>query len=54
MARGTNGSGDLSLQQILETPAHDHREQGANSSALDELSQVAGATMDAGHSLCSV
>ena len=54
MARGTNGSGDLSLQQILETPAHDLRDQGASGGALHELSQLGGATMGEGHGLCSV
>ena len=54
MARGTNGSGDLSLQQILETPAHDLRDQGASGGALHELTQLGGATMGAGHGLCSV
>ena len=54
MARGTNGRGDLSLQQILETPAHDLRDQGASGGALHELSQLGGATMGKGHGLCSV
>jgi len=54
MARGTNGRGDLRLQQILETPAHDLRDQGASGGALHELSQLGGATMGEGHGLCSV
>ena len=54
MARGTNGSGDLGFQQILETPAHDLRDQGASGGALHELSQLGGATMGEGHGLCSV
>jgi hypothetical protein len=54
MARGTNGSGDLGFQQILEAPAHDLRDQGASGGALHELSQLGGATMGEGHGLCSV
>jgi len=52
MARGTNSRGDLSFQQILETPADDLRDQGASGAALHELSQLGGATM--GQGLCSV
>ena len=54
MARGSNGSGNLGLQQILEAPAHDLRDQGASGGALHELSQLGGATMGKGHGLCSV
>ena len=54
MARGTYGRGNLSLQQILEAPAHDLRDQGASCGALHELSQLGGATMGEGHGLCSV
>ena len=52
MASGSNGSGDLGLQQILEAPAHDLRDQGASGGALDELSQLGGATIGKGHGLC--
>jgi hypothetical protein len=54
MELGSNGSGDLSLQQVLEAPAHDLRDQGAGGGALHELSQLGGATMGEGHGLCSV
>ena len=54
MASGSNGSGDLGFQQILEAPAHDLRDQGSSGSALYELSQLGGATMGKGHGLCSV
>ena len=54
MARGPNGSGNLGLQQILEAPAHDFRNQGASGGALHELGQLGGATMGKGHGLCSV
>ena len=54
MTRGSNGSGYLGLQQILEAPAHDLRDQGASGGALHELSQLGGATMGKGHGLCSV
>ena len=62
MASGSNGSGNNSfgegfaygLQQILEAPAHDLRNQGASGGALHELSQLGGATMGKGHGLCSV
>ncbi len=53
MASGSNGSGDLGLQQVLETPPHDLME-GASGGALHELSQLGGATMGEGHGLCSV
>jgi len=57
MARGSNGSGNNSLgegfayglQQILEAPAHDLRDEGASGGALHELSQLGGATMGKGH-----
>ncbi len=45
MARGPNGSGDLSLQQILEAPAHDLRDQGASGGALHELARLGGANV---------
>ena len=55
MASSSNGSGNLGLQQILEAPAHDFRDQGASGGALiPEMSQLGGATMGEGHGLCSV
>jgi hypothetical protein len=54
MAHGTNGRGNLSLQQILETPAQDLWDQSVSGGALHELSQLGGATMGEGHGLCSV
>ena len=48
MARGSNGSGNLGLQQILEAPSHDLTE-GASGGALRELSQLGGATMGKSH-----
>ena len=54
MELSTDGSGDFSLQQVLEAPAHDLRDQGASGGALHELAQLGGATMGEGHGLCSV
>ena len=54
MARGSNGSGDLDFQQILEDPASDLRDQGARGGALHELAPLGGATIGKGHGLCSV
>ena len=54
MVSGSNGSGNLGFQQILEAPAHDFRNQGASGGALHELGQLGGATMGKGHGLCSV
>ena len=54
IASGSNGSGDFSLQQVLEAPAHDLRDQGAIGGALHELAQLGGATIGEGHGLCSV
>ncbi len=37
---GANGSGHPGFQQILETPPHDLRDQGASGGTLHELSQL--------------
>ncbi len=54
MELSTDGGSDLGLQQVLEAPAQDLRDQGASGGALHELSQLGGATMGEGHGLCSV
>jgi hypothetical protein len=54
MELGTNGSGHPGFQQVLESPAHDLREQGTSACALHELSPFGGGTMAGGHGLCSV
>jgi len=51
---GAGEGGNLSLQQVLEPPAHDLRDQGASGGALHELTQLGGASMGKGHGLCSV
>jgi hypothetical protein len=51
---GANGSGHPCFQQVLKTPPHDLRNQGASGGALHELSQLGGVTMGEGHGLCSV
>ena len=54
MELGAGQGRNLSLQQVLEPPAHDLRNQGASGGALHELSQLGGTTMGEGHGLCSV
>jgi hypothetical protein len=51
---GAGEGGNLGLQQVLETPPHYLRDQGASCGALHELAQLGGATMGEGNGLCSV
>jgi hypothetical protein len=50
----TDRTGDLSLQQLLEAPAHDLRDHCASGGALHEPAQLGYASMSKGHGLCSV
>ena len=54
MELGASEGRNLGLQQVLEAPPHDLRDQGASGGALHELAQLGGATMGEGHGLCSV
>ena len=54
MASGSNCSGDLGFQQILEAPERDLTDQSASGGDLHKLSQLGGATMGIDHGLCMV